>query len=337
MPFGTYDAIFIPHQAMQAMPMEDRNADRMDFSLPQPPADSHPFQLSDPEPPRTAFHDNIMDIHILVVGRGRNEVMDFITGLFANANPAIVEKGLALFTDDNSLANELLQRKRKLEGLFRTPAVNYKLSPHFPNGNFVFTLSRSGQQGFSVRATFHIASASSAASMVNSCQCVWVLSDAPIYETQGDRYAAAAANILSAAKGSYIPAYIIMTHFEKYDRLRPVDTKCSMDGSVYDELCAKIRASFAQGASYVPVIPVQIYGGLVCKGMTSDGTLVFGDNSYGGTGEYSPVGCHIPLLMSVEKVNTGEQFMDNQLISDIKALNLAQKAEFFNCGVKIGG
>ena len=337
MPFGTYDALLIPQQNMQDMQLGDRNTDRMDFSHPNDPANNQMFQHSTPEPSKNPFLGNIMDIHILVVGRGRNEVMDFITGLFADANPSIAEKGLSLYTDDRSLANEISERRRRLEALFRIPGAKYKLSPHFQNGNFVFMLSHSGQQGFSVRVTLHAASAVSAASMIPSCQCVWVLADAAVYETQGDKYSAAAANILSSAKGSYTPAYIIMSQFEKYGIMRPNGTKCTMDGSAYDDLCAKIRACFAQGASYVPMIPVQIYGGLVCKGMTSDGSLVFGGNSFGGVGEYTPVDCHIPLLMSVEKVNTGEQFMDNQVIADVKALNLAQKAEFINCGVRIGG
>ncbi len=128
-----------------------------------------------------------------------------------------------------------------------------------------------------------------------------------------------------------------MTQFEKFGNLRTGNSVCSMNGSAYGDLCARIKALFAEGASYVPIVPVQMYGGLMCRGMSADGTLVFGDNGYAGSGGYIPVGCHIPLLMTIEKINSGEYIVDNQLISDVKALNLVQQAEFINNGVRIGG
>ena len=76
------------------------------------------------------------------------------------------------------------------------------------------------------------------------------------------------------------------------------------------------------------MITVQIYGGELIHSESS-GTMP--DAAF-----YSPEGCHIPMLMSVERINTGSRFVDNDLIRDVKKLSRAQTEVYLQYGIKTG-
>ena len=359
MPFGSFDAVIQPKQPKQPKvkkPKKEKKP-KAAVSLPKPPVQptppappappvppvlptppappAPPVQIQAP-PVAAVVHGNIMQIQILVVGRTVSEAEDFVAGMYEDINPAIEQNGISLYSEDNRVSTALLDRKKRLEALCRSDKPIYAPANEDQTPKtYTLMLSRSGIQNFSIRLTMHCTAASAAGS-APPCNCVWVLADAPVYEDSADSYAAAATGILNAAANAGSHTVLVMSQFEKYGKIRNRDHLCSIESDVYRRLSAKLKESIAPSAD-VPIIPVQVYGGLAFDRTDGSGAPILGENRFGGLASYKPEGCHIPLLYAIEQVNSGSSLNDNLIISTVKKLNKAQTVEFSRYGVNLGG
>ena len=301
-----------------------------------------PEQQTPPGPLENKTISNIMDIRILLVGRNLPELTDLIAAVHADMNPAVSDRGLAFFSEDNVTIREILQRQQQLPTVFFTDEVRYELgrpaAPGEPPRRFYsLILSRAGFQSFSFRVSFMCAAAQDiAATGVPQCSSVWVLADAPLYEdAPSGGYAGEANGLIGAALQTGVPVYVIAGQFEKYGKIRVDRGLCSIERDVYGFIKERIVSAMPNAAGCA-VLPVQIYGGLSYRSAEPDGTLVFGENTFGAMSAYKPEGCHIPLLYAMERINTGLGFTDNEIVAGIRALNRAQRGAFAYSNIETG-
>ena len=335
MPFGYYEAE-ITAQAPKKQPKPKKQPVQPPriTNLPKPPAPQveKPVKIPAPPPVVPAVIGNVMEITVAVAGRSVNAVTDFITGLSGTANPLLESRGMSLFCNDTEMTGELILREKKLrQVLVGGASYESTMGADAQSKNVSLLLSRSGMQSFSVRMNFVCVTTAQAASALPPCQAVWVLTDEPVYSGAQDGYSAAVAAVLNAAKGAGLIAYVVMTQLESFGKIRNDNGLCGMENTAYREASKKARAAVGDAAKGVPFVPVQVYGGQLPQASPA------GSPVRRMAANYKPEGCHIPMMMTVEGINTGTRFADNELIRDVKAINRAQGAFFRQYGIEIGG
>ena len=299
-------------------------------------------QNTAPGPLNDKTINNIMDIRILLTGRNLQSLTDLVAAVHLNMNPIVSDHGLAFFSEDNVTIREILQRQQQIPTVFFMDEVRYALgrpaNPEEPRSRcYSLILSRAGYQSFSFRISFLCVSTQDlAAGGLPPCNCIWVLADAPLYEEDLlGGYTGEANGLIGAAAEMGIPVFVLAGQFEKFGKIRMENGLCNIERDVYNHLKEKI-VSAIPNASRCPILPIQIYGGLAFTGMDPDGSLIFGENMFGAMSTYKPEGCHIPLLYSMEKINTGTQFHDNDIVAGIRALNRAQRSAFSYSNIETG-
>ena len=339
MPFGYYEAEYKTKKKKVEKPQVQMNRPAPVRPAPPPPPKA-PVNTPIPPIPNFQVAGNIMNVSILIAGRSVGEGVDLVTGVYENANNLLNEHGLSLYADDNAISFELLQKQQQLRSLISGGSQDsYDPDAGLQQGIRVYTLkiSPSGVQDAGIQLNLVCSTCAAAMSALPQCHSVWVLADAQMYDEQDGGYASAASQVLSAAKSAGMPASIVMCQFEKYGKIRNKDNMCSAEQDVYYNLSGKIKGALSCSLYGVPIIPVQIYGGLAYGGPSDNGGAVFSANRYGGLVDYKPEGCYIPLLDTIDRVNSARYMIDNQIIHTIKQLNRQQKTEFFRYGIEIEG
>ncbi len=325
MPFGFYEAELFPSRKKENLP---ENAGRYAIKDTSVPPVSNP--VADLPAPVTAAPSanvgNIMNITIVVASRTRNEALDLIAGIYQNANSYVEKSGLSLTCFENLWTPHIIMRQKQLQSIFNG-GVAYEsvIRSEPPQDPVVLIMSRPGYQRYGIQLNFVCMTTAQAAEALPACHALWVLANEDTYGETPDGTAAA---LFTASKQAGVPAYLLLTEFEKYGKIYNDDGMCIMDSDVYRELLLKVSAVYGESLRGIPVIPVQIYGGELIHSESS-GTMP--DAAF-----YSPEGCHIPMLMSVERINTGSRFVDNDLIRDVKKLSRAQTEVYLQYGIKTG-
>lgn len=334
MPFGTYKAVCTAHSKIKESKLPKKKTSSVDAKA--EPSSVPVTEQVIPIVPRIES----TEITILIAARTVAAAQDFIAGLHMNMSTAVSNEGLAFYSNDNIVIQDLLNRQHRLSNFFRDNSTSYRLEPAENDGivSYLFFISRSGMQQCSYKINILCATAETIASNLPHCDIVWLLTDAPFYlnENHMGSYGVSLISVAAAAEKSNRPVYILAAQFERSGKIRDNGSCCSVEKNVYTFLTDKIKSILGELAEKYPVFPVQIYGGLSYKETDSTGVVVFEENRFGGLSIYKPAGCYIPLLYAIEKIFSGDRLNETDILNSIRKMNRTQRLQFSSDGIETG-
>ena len=272
-----------------------------------------------PAPDPVVWNDKnaSMRINILVIARSNSQVADLMTAMNETANSSLMKKGLSFYCEEQRQVNFLVSRRNKIVRVLSSSDNPYEDlvedDASLPT-QYEFKFSVSGRQDDSFLLSF--TAGTNGQMPTGSYDVVWFLADAPMYEPfgmSGDYLSSQLQAVIQSSAESPAPVSIILTQFEKYGKIRHTDDLFSIEASAYAKITENLRELLGDSLESVSVIPVQCYG----------------------SGIYKPEGCFLPLLFSLEKRYKGFTIENHPIITFIKKLNIAQRAEFRRSGVII--
>lgn len=277
-------------------------------------------------PPSTLGASAVTEIRILLVGRDRGAIGDFLCSLNENASVAFNALGMSYFTRDAASSSAVIETKKQLERFFwdfkadvrylppeqalSAPADPFAhvdpFAPVTEEQSHTFALCPSGNQKNVLSLTFNCLEYGAQLPMEQiHADALWILADGGIMieEEATDSGVGYVAGLLSSIppaseQSPALPVCLLMTSLENkghYDNGR-------LSERIAKAFYKKANDLFA-GRAAVPValFPLQVYGGLQYFGKDEKNQPILKSVPTGYYQSYIPEGCHLPLIYTLDK------------------------------------
>lgn len=346
MPFGMYRAVLNEKKKPEKTKPESRPQPVRQFSPAPAPVPQQPVKPVKETPPPvlpSVPAASPTEITVLIAARTRTAACDLAAALHIDMSPAASSAGLSFYSNDNETIQSVLRRQKMISSFFLgSGEVIYKLddTKSGESGRYIFNLGIPGMQKRCYKVNIVCAAASELASgSLPYYDALWVLADAPLYSESSisDVFSSSVPGVIRSALGSDKPVFVIAGQIENSGKIRESGSICSIERDVYDMLSKSISRAFGLEKGSLPLLPVQIYGGLGYKETDPYGCVVLEDNRRGGMCIYKPVGCHIPLFFTIERCFSTRGASDPDILRKVISFNRKQLSEYKAGGISIGG
>ena len=270
-------------------------------------------------PPPQPEHIVQRTFNICLIARTQQQALEFLCSLNENINRALSHRGLSWYCPDSAAMSRLSAQRQKYNKFFRTFSKDdwiYEEETE-TQSSFAFELSPSGVQTKSIKIIFRVSSGPQAAAP-SSCDALWLLADAAALlpgRAEGDPYTAHLRELLQNLPAwdekNPRPVCLILSQFEGTEednglwRTRSEDIMKSIGWR-------RVFSVTLDSGTKPAVLPAQVYGGLRFDRMDGAGMPVLKLSNTVKT--YSPSGCHIPLLYSLQSGIAGD---GNDFFADV--------------------
>ncbi|MBQ4528731.1 MAG: hypothetical protein II998_11750 [Clostridia bacterium] len=261
-------------------------------------------------------------VRICLVSETQELAKDYLCSLKLNADSTLSKGGLAYFSNDPATISETINVKKDIEKCFwGIPDIRW---PNYPEEIteekeriYTFSICMSGYQQKTLDISFCCVSPTmfGADKFVKMSDAVWVINpDTSDRETESEYESMVKQLLLSASGENKAKEYIIIvSQFEKHGCFRDSGSEAELDSQLRKNLydgCKKIYADTFVNSGITPRICLaQIYGGLEFLERNHMNKPVFYVNAENSCGSYTPEGCQVPILYTIQSLrNSGMRF-----------------------------
>lgn len=251
---------------------------------------------------------NCTTLHILLIGRSLSLMQEFLCSMNQNMSQALHQQGLTYYTRELASISDVVSVKKKLEQFFwNFSNCDWTYSNDDTEERvYTFSISPSGNQNRVLDFVIHCAVLEQAEELAwEQADACWILADGLLLDSDAgyDRFGPCAAEALNRSGGK--PVCLILSQIEKWGHFSKANDITVFPKEVYRKLiavCEEKIPVFGDEPQPVPVLPVQIYGGLEYVGADEFSQPRLHISQSGFFRSYIPENCELPGLYTIQAI-----------------------------------
>lgn len=263
-------------------------------------------------------------LNILLIGRNMEQIREYLCSANTNMTQALHGQGMTYYTRELAAITDVVSRKKKLEQFFwNTDQENWCYqTEQMEAPTYTFSISPSGVQKMVLDLVIRCSVPGQEVDTAGADIC-WILADGMVLDDtlEHDSYRAYIADKLRqfcGGENASMPVVLLLSQIEKWGHFDSVNGATFFPSAAFAKLmsCCKDRFAACVGkGTTVPVIPVQVYGGLEYRGADANGQPVLQIGQSGYYQSYIPEGCEVPGLYTIVRLcAAGENSLGEDLL-----------------------